>query len=119
LRIFFVVITDLIRYRSTEKVRAYGVLDAHGRPIIDRARNIKSPNRGSNQRVGDIAIEVPGDSTELRGVSPWVIDREFARELWKLSEKFPRYTLPKLKSNVQEVPIPRRYRLQGGAGRSS
>jgi hypothetical protein len=35
----------------------------------------------------DIAILVPGDSTELRGVRPWAIDREFARELWTLSEK--------------------------------
>jgi NAD(P)-dependent dehydrogenase (short-subunit alcohol dehydrogenase family) len=31
------VVTDLIRYVSTEEVRAYGVLDQHGRPVIDRA----------------------------------------------------------------------------------
>jgi NAD(P)-dependent dehydrogenase (short-subunit alcohol dehydrogenase family) len=98
------VITDLIRYMSTEEVRAYRVLDEHGRPIIDPARNMKTPEQGaatsvwcatSRQLEGlggvycencDIAIQVPGDSTELRGVRPWAIDREFARELWNLSE---------------------------------
>ncbi len=99
------VITDLIRYMTTEEVRAYGVLDAHGRPIIDPARNMKTPEQGaatsvwcatSRQLEGlggvycedcDIAVPVPGTSSELRGVRPWAIDREFAHELWSLSEK--------------------------------
>ena len=99
------VVTDLIRNMSTEEVRAYGVLDEHGRPIIDPARNMKTPEQGaatsvwcatSHQLEGlggvywedcDIAVPVPGDSTELGGVRPWAIDLEFARELWNLSEK--------------------------------
>ena len=99
------VVTDLIRNMSTEEVHAYGVLDEHGRPIIDPARNMKTPEQGaatsvwcatSHQLEGlggvywedcDIAVPVPGDSTELGGVRPWAIDREFARELWNLSEK--------------------------------
>jgi NAD(P)-dependent dehydrogenase (short-subunit alcohol dehydrogenase family) len=99
------VVTHLIRYMSTEEVRAYGVLDEQGRPIIDPARNMKTPEQGAAtsvwcatsrqlERVGgvycencDIAVQVPGDSTELRGVRPWAIDREFPRELWNLSEK--------------------------------
>ena len=64
----------------------------------------------------DIAIEVPGDSTELRGVKPRAIDREFAHELWKLSEKLKRYIVPKLKSDVREIPVPRRCRLEGRRG---
>ena len=45
------VITGLIRYMSTEEVRAYGVLDEHGRPIIDRARNMKTPEQGAATSV--------------------------------------------------------------------
>ena len=99
------VITNLIRYMSTDEVRAYGILDAHGRPIIDPARNMKTPEQGaatsvwcatSRQLEGlggvycedcDIAVPVPGGSTELRGVRPWAVDREFAQELWSLSER--------------------------------
>lgn len=106
------VVTDLIRNMSTEEVRAYGVLDEHGRPIIDPARNMKTPEQGaatsvwcgtSHQLEGlggvycedcDIAVPVPGDSTELRGVRPWAIDREFARELWNLSEKLTGISFP-------------------------
>jgi NAD(P)-dependent dehydrogenase (short-subunit alcohol dehydrogenase family) len=99
------VITDLVRYMSTEEIRAYGVLDAHGRPIIDPARNMKTPEQGAATSVWcatsrlleglggvhcedcDIAVPVPGGSTELRGVRPWAIDREFAHELWSVSER--------------------------------
>lgn len=106
------VITDLIRYMSTAEVRAYGVLDEHGRPIIDPTRNMKAPEQGaatsvwcatSRQLEGlggvycencDIAVAVPGDSTELRGVRPWAVNREFARELWNLSEKLVGMSFP-------------------------
>jgi len=106
------VVTDLIRHMSTEEVRAYGVLDEHGRPIIDPARNMKTPEQGaatsvwcatSRQLEGlggvycencDIAVPVPGGSTELRGVRPWAIDRGFARELWNLSEKLIGISFP-------------------------
>ena len=106
------VITDLIRYMSTDEVRTYGVLDERGRPIIDPARNMKTPEQGaatsawcatSRQLEGlggvycedcDIAVPVPGDSKELRGVRPWAIDREFADHLWHLSEKLTGTSFP-------------------------
>src|SRR5215469_4226949 len=110
------VITDLIRYMTTEEVRAYGVLDEHGRPIIDPARNMKTPEQSaatsiwcatSRQLEGlggvycedcDIAIPVPEDSTELRGVRPWATDREFADQLWHLSEKLTGVPFPNASS---------------------
>jgi len=106
------VITDLIRYMSTEEVRAYGVLDEHGRPVIDPGRNMKTPEQGAATSIWcatsrhleglggvycedcDIAVPVPDDSKELRGVRPWAVDREFARELWSLSEKLIGLRLP-------------------------
>ena len=106
------VITDLIRYMSAEELRAYGVLDEHGRPIIDPARNMKTPEQGAATSVWcatsrrleglggvycencDIAIQVASDSTELRGVRSWAMDREFARELWSLSEKLTGICFP-------------------------
>jgi len=106
------VITDLIRHMSAEELRGYGVLDGQGRPIIDPARNMKTPEQGaatsvwcatSSQLEGlggvycencDIAIQVPGDSTELRGVRPWAINRTFARELWNLSERLTGIRFP-------------------------
>ena len=108
------VVTDLIRHMSTEEIRAYGVLDEHGRPVIDPARNMKTPEQGaatsvwcatSRQLEGlggvycedcDVAVPVPGDSTKLRGVRPWAIDREFARKL----RKTHRNILSRLTGNV-------------------
>jgi len=106
------VITDLIRYMTPEEVRAYGVLDDHGRPIIDPARNMKTPEQGAATSIWcaanpqleglggvycedcDIAVPVPADSTELRGVRPWAIDPEFARQLWSLSERLTAVRIP-------------------------
>lgn len=106
------VITDLIRYMSTDEVRASSMLDEHGRPIIDPARNMKTPEQGaatsvwcatSRQLEGvggvycedcDIAVPVPGDSKELHGVRPWATDRDFANHLWRLSEKLTGVRFP-------------------------
>lgn len=106
------VITDLIRYMSQEEVRAYGVMDEKGRPIIDPARNMKTPEQGaatsvwcatSRQLKGlggvycencDIAVPVPGESTELRGVRPWAMDRKFAGQLWNVSEELTGIRFP-------------------------
>lgn len=106
------VITDLVRYMSADELRAYGVLDEHGQPIIDPARNMKTSEQGaatsiwcatSPQLKGlggvycencDIAVPVSGDSQELRGVRPWAIDRESAGKLWKLSEKMTGVRVP-------------------------
>jgi NAD(P)-dependent dehydrogenase (short-subunit alcohol dehydrogenase family) len=99
------VVTDLTRYMSAEELRAYGILDEHGRPIIDPAANKKTPEQGAATSVWcatsprleglggvycedcDVAVPVSGDSKELRGVRPWATDREFACKLWNLSEK--------------------------------
>jgi NAD(P)-dependent dehydrogenase (short-subunit alcohol dehydrogenase family) len=99
------VITDLVRHMSADELGAYGVLDEAGRPIIDPERNMKTPEQGAATSVWcatspqldglggvycencDIAIAVPGDSTELRGVRSWATDPELADRLWSLSEQ--------------------------------
>jgi NAD(P)-dependent dehydrogenase (short-subunit alcohol dehydrogenase family) len=99
------VITDLVRYMSAEELRASGALDEAGRPIIDPARNMKTPEQGaatsvwcatSRQLEGlggvycencDIAVAVPADSTEHLGVRPWATNPELADRLWRLSER--------------------------------
>jgi len=101
--VFRAILPEEIEWKPFAEVRAYGVLDEHGRPIIDPARNMKMPEQGAAtsvwcatsrqlERLGgiycedcDIAVPVPGDSTELRGVRPWAIDREFAHQLRSLS----------------------------------
>lgn len=106
------VITDLIRYMSAEEVRAYGVLDEHGRPIIDPLRNMKTPEQGAATSVWcatspqleglggvycedcDIAVPVPGDSKDLHGVRPWAMSPTFAAELWSLSEQLTNVHIP-------------------------
>lgn len=106
------VISDLVRYMSVEELRLYGVLDEQGRPIIDPANNKKTPEQGaatsvwcatSRQLEGrggvycencDIAVPVPGDSTELLGVRPWAMSRELASELWTLSEQLTGIRFP-------------------------
>lgn len=99
------VVTGLTRYTYADEIRTFGVIDEHGRPIIDSARDMKTAEQGaatsvwcatSQQLDGlggvycencDIAIAVPADSTELLGVRPWAIDPEFADRLWSLSER--------------------------------
>lgn len=106
------VITELIRYMSTEEVRAYGVLDEHGRPIIDPLRNMKTPEQGAATSVWcatspqldglggvycedcDVAVPVAGDSKDLHGVRPWAMSPTFADELWHLSEKLTGVSVP-------------------------
>ena len=107
------VVTGLIRYMSTQEIRASGVLDEHGLPIIDPARNMKTPKQGAATSVWcatstklkgfggvycedcDIAVPVPGDSKELHGVRPWAVDRDFADHLWHLSEHLTDLSFPK------------------------
>jgi len=99
------VVTDLSRYMSVDDLRAYGAVDEHGRPLIDPARNLKTPEQGAATSVWcatnpqldglggvycencDIALAVPADSTADFGVRPWAIDPELADRLWRLSER--------------------------------
>ena len=45
------------------------------------------PRGLKRQADADIFFPIPGDSTELCGVRPWAMDREFPGELWNLSGK--------------------------------
>jgi len=81
------------------------MLDENGRPVIDPARNMKTPEQGAATSVWcatrrqleglggvycedcDIAVPVPSDSTELHRIRPWAMDRGLADQLWSLSEK--------------------------------
>jgi NAD(P)-dependent dehydrogenase (short-subunit alcohol dehydrogenase family) len=104
------VVTDLSRYMSAEDLRAYGAVDEQGRPLIDPARNLKTPEQGAATSVWcstspqleglggvycencDIAVAVPADSTEDLGVRPWAVDPELADRLWRLSERLTSIT---------------------------
>jgi len=99
------VVTDLSRFMSADELRTAGAIDDQGRPIIDPARNLKTPEQGAatsvwcatSQRLDglgglycedcDIAVATPAESTEQLGVRPWAIDPEFADRLWSLSER--------------------------------
>ncbi len=87
-----------------------GVIDDQGRPVIDPARNQKTPQQGAattvwaatspqlNGRGGvycencDIAVAIDGNEATPRdfsvafGVLPWATDLETADRLWRLSE---------------------------------
>jgi len=79
--------------QSSAEVRAYGMLDENGRPVIDPARNMKTPEQGPATSVRcatrrqleglagvycedcDIAVPVPGDfppSSVVSGLGPWI-----------------------------------------------
>jgi NAD(P)-dependent dehydrogenase (short-subunit alcohol dehydrogenase family) len=105
------VVTDLTRFMSPQQLRAAGAVDDQGRPIIDPARNMKTPEQGAATSVWcatspqldgkggvycencDVAPAVPADSTEQLGVRPWAIDRQLADRLWRLSEKLTGRTI--------------------------
>jgi hypothetical protein len=46
-----IVSTDLKRYRSEEEVRAAGVTDEHGKPILDPAKSLKTAEQGAATSV--------------------------------------------------------------------
>ncbi|MDE1147824.1 MAG: oxidoreductase [Azospirillaceae bacterium] len=46
-----IVGTDLQRYMTQEELRAFGVLDAEGKPILDPARNLKTVAQGAATTV--------------------------------------------------------------------
>ena len=99
------IMTNLGRHVSTETLRAYSMIDEAGNPVVDPARDRKTPEQGaativwcavSPQLDGkggvycedcDIAPAVPADAPPGAGVRPWAIDPEAARGLWALSER--------------------------------
>jgi NAD(P)-dependent dehydrogenase (short-subunit alcohol dehydrogenase family) len=107
------IITNLGRNWSQSQLRAFGVIDADGRPIIDPSRAMKTIPQGAatqvwcatNPRLADIGgvycenVDVagivppdertnfaPDDSTRKLGVMPHAIDPVAAARLWEMSE---------------------------------
>jgi NAD(P)-dependent dehydrogenase (short-subunit alcohol dehydrogenase family) len=98
---------------TDEELRAMGILDAEGRPIIDPDRELKTPQQAASTSVfaatsplladiggvylkdNDVApldrasltTEFGTEPIVLSGVAPHAVDPESARRLWDLSEQ--------------------------------
>ncbi|WP_237571047.1 SDR family NAD(P)-dependent oxidoreductase [Mycolicibacterium lacusdiani] len=98
---------------TDEELRAMGILDAEGRPIVDPDRELKTPQQAASTSIFaatsplladiggvylkdndvaplDSASLTTGFGTEpivLSGVAPHAVDPESARRLWDLSEQ--------------------------------
>jgi hypothetical protein len=108
------VATDLGRNFSPEQLRAFGVIDESGIPILDPSRQLKTIEQGAatqvwcatspqldgiggvyceNVEVAEIVRLEEGtdwksdDSTRKVGVMPYAIDSRSADELWTVSER--------------------------------
>jgi len=99
------IMTNLGRFTPAEHLRAFDIIDAEGKPVVDPSRDRKSPEQGaativwcalSPQLEGkggvycedcDIAEAAPADGSVGAGVRPWAIDKEIAGKLWTLSEQ--------------------------------
>ena len=109
-----IVATGLGKHLSREDLQAAGVLDAHGEPIVDPSRNIKTVEQGAATsvwcatsprldglggvycencdiaRVEDEKATARGElegAARQTGVMPYAVDPEAARRLWSLSER--------------------------------
>ena len=111
-----IVDTGLGKHISREDLRAAGVIDEHGKPILDPARNLKTVEQGAATSVwcatspqladmggvycenSDIAPLITGEfkvtgmsdatrRTRTLGVMPYAVDPEAAERLWRLSEQ--------------------------------
>jgi NAD(P)-dependent dehydrogenase (short-subunit alcohol dehydrogenase family) len=109
-----IVATDLGRNFSFEELRAFGVIDEGGKPILDPTRQLKSIEQGAATQVWcatsvqldgmggvycencEVARLVPAeesanwsrdDSTRKVGVMPFAVDPDSADRLWDLSEQ--------------------------------
>lgn len=106
-----IVNTGLSKYSPSEVLRAVGLIDQDGKPIIDPTKNLKTTEQGaativwcatSPQLDGmggvycqncDIAPLVPAEietnqfGSMARGVVPHAVDPQTADRLWKLSEQ--------------------------------
>lgn len=109
-----IVSTDLKRYLSHEELRQFGVIDEHGTPILDPARNLKTAEQGAATSVWcatspqldglggvycencEVARPMPEDdminsnldgAARVTGVMPYAVDPEAAERLWSLSRQ--------------------------------
>jgi NAD(P)-dependent dehydrogenase (short-subunit alcohol dehydrogenase family) len=109
-----IVDTGLKKYLAEEDLRAAGVLDADGRPILDPERQLKTVEQGAATSVwcatspllegrggvycenSDIAPPMPaeegrewslGTRSSKAGVVPYAVDPTAVDRLWELSER--------------------------------
>ncbi|WP_049568625.1 SDR family NAD(P)-dependent oxidoreductase [Streptomyces sp. SBT349] len=108
--------TNLAPWVTEDELKAMGVLDASGRPIIDPDRELKTPQQGASTSVfaaahpllagiggvylkdNDVApldeappaIAFGSEPIVLTGVAPHAVDPESARRLWELSDRLLR-----------------------------
>lgn len=99
------IVTNLGRFLPPGQMRNFGLVDDHGKPVIDPANDKKSPEQGAATIVWcatsprlegkggvycedcDIAVAVSANSPLRTGVRPWAIDPKLAARLWTMSEK--------------------------------
>jgi NAD(P)-dependent dehydrogenase (short-subunit alcohol dehydrogenase family) len=99
------IITDLARHLSDEELAGFDAFDAQGKPIIDPAHGMKTPEQGAATAlwcatspqldgIGGVYCEdcdIAGiNHAEMgrKGVAPWAIDDEAAERLWTLSSQW-------------------------------
>ena len=98
-----IVSTDLSRHLTKEELRAAGALDANDQiPTDGSVKNIEqgaatnvwcatSPQLDGMGGVycedADISYAISADAKGTAGVRPWAIDKNFAKQLWALSQK--------------------------------
>jgi NAD(P)-dependent dehydrogenase (short-subunit alcohol dehydrogenase family) len=106
--------TGLEKHVTNEELRAAGVIDENGKPILDPAKNLKTVEQGAativwcatspqldgmggvyceNCDIATLESDDPvtgwklGDSRRHSGVMPYAVDPEAADRLWSLSEQ--------------------------------
>jgi NAD(P)-dependent dehydrogenase (short-subunit alcohol dehydrogenase family) len=108
-----IVVTGLGKYVSREQLRAAGVIDERGEPVLDPTRQLKTVEQGAativwcatspqlegmggvyceSCEVARVMTERPSsttmaDATRLTGVMPYAIEPDGADRLWTLSER--------------------------------
>jgi NAD(P)-dependent dehydrogenase (short-subunit alcohol dehydrogenase family) len=118
-----IVSTGLAEYVADAELRAAGAIDEQGKPIIDPARDLKTPKQGAativwcatspqldglggvyceNCDIAPLADDqprpaiagVPQPGQLHTGVMPYAVDQDAADRLWNLSEQLTGATLP-------------------------
>ena len=116
-----IIDTGLGKHMSTDALKARGVLDADGRPVIDPARGLKTVPQGTATQVwcatsprldglGGVYCEnadiaplgegqanprgMAGDTLRQMGVLPYAVDHAAAAQLWTVTEQMLGLRLP-------------------------
>lgn len=104
------IVTDLARYMTQDDLRAFGVIDDEGKPVLDISLGMKSVAQGAStsvwtatspqldgmggvycedNEVSPVLVDAENATGRLSnevGVRPWAIDPVAAERLWTLSE---------------------------------